>query len=828
MARIDKKAFADAITDKAKELEIQQKIESSFSNYLNEVKNLGKLKEQLNHLDLSSIETLEQIKSLEADIQNDKDNGVPKSDKDLKKKKDTLAVLKNTKKEQAKQLIDLNSAIKSQAVALNQAKKLQSAYNSAVEAFAKLPGLAANFVNTIRNLDAVDMSREIKKAQLSMGVLSSQSASFSKTFSNASKQTNIIGVGVSELAKYQAEYSEGIGRAIQLSEQELISISEMGKGTGIGVSNMNEMVVSLDKFGVGINKARDINEDIMNSASKMGVNSTLAVKNLTKNLSLAQKFNFKAGVKGMADMALSASKVNVDVNSFASAAEKSFRIEGAVEMAAQLQTMGGEFAKLGDPFALMFKARNDFGGFVKDIMKASGELSTFNAESGAFEISGMQLDRIRELSQMLGISVEELSNMGREQEKFNQIKSITPSAFDDEDKELISSLGKYNADTHEWVVRLDGKDTLIKDLNVDRVKMLKNEQMTLKQRAIEAQTFDDAFTNLVNNFKTTLLPFVDSLNKYLVQPIADLQNRFDKEGYFDKMKDLAKIAGDIIGSIGKFIVEFPKISVGIYLGVKALFGVAQWIANGISLAKGFNMYASAGGTGGGGGAYGVKGGQIGPAPKMSFADKAMGKNVLGGKLAMGTMGSVGAGVGLGLAGMGLDYGRSKMDNPESGGGKALGVLSSAAKGAGMGVMFGPWGAAIGGVLGAAYGAYDEFIAKGEAANESVSTKMNVDDAVIKFNDNDKFANIDNHLIASTDKGKIDNIVKTSKEKTVIEHLISFGNFNINGNIKINSNGGMQSIDLSKDPFFIKEITKLIQEEIRMNIGGGKLSPAKIN
>src|SRR5690606_28431067 len=75
---------------------------------------------------------------------------------------------------------------------------------------------------------------------------------------------------------------------------------------------------------------------------------------------------------------------------------------------------------------------------------------------------------------------------------------------------------------------------------------------------------------------------------------------------------------------------------------------------------------------------------------------------------MGMMGRMGLGIGLGAAGMGLDAWRGTLDDPNSGTGKAMGVGSSALEGAGMGMMFGPWGALIGGLLGAGYGAFKEF------------------------------------------------------------------------------------------------------------------------
>ena len=85
---------------------------------------------------------------------------------------------------------------------------------------------------------------------------------------------------------------------------------------------------------------------------------------------------------------------------------------------------------------------------------------------------------------------------------------------------------------------------------------------------------------------------------------------------------------------------------------------------------------------------------------MSGMQRALGGNVMGGKLAAGTMGSMGLGLGLTGAGLGMQYGRSKMDDPESTRGKLLGIGGTAAQYAGMGAMLGPWGALIGGLVGA--------------------------------------------------------------------------------------------------------------------------------
>jgi len=87
--------------------------------------------------------------------------------------------------------------------------------------------------------------------------------------------------------------------------------------------------------------------------------------------------------------------------------------------------------------------------------------------------------------------------------------------------------------------------------------------------------------------------------------------------------------------------------------------------------------------------------------------------VLAAQQKQGAMGmrNMGIGMGLGIVGMGLD---SISSNMEAGGARtAVGTLSGAAKGVGMGAMFGPLGMLLGGVAGGLFGLIGEMKATRE-------------------------------------------------------------------------------------------------------------------
>jgi hypothetical protein len=675
------------------------------------------------------------------------------------------------------------------------------------------------------------MDKAIKQSSLSMGLLSTQSSMFRQDIKNASKDTIEIGVGIEDLAKIQSQYSDEIGRSVMLNESGLKAISQIAVTTGLGVDGAAQMAAHMEQQGYSAERTAEFVNQTMNDASKMGLNASKVVKNIQSNIKLLNKYNFKGGINGLKKMAETVTKLGVDMNFATGMADKLFDIEGAVDMSAQLQVMGGAWSKLADPFHLMYMARNDMAGLTEEIGKAAESSVTFSKDGG-LEISALEMHRLRKIAEQTGIAYEDLAQAGKNARKQTEIRRQMSFAVDDETREFLANTAKFT-EKGEAYIEVKGEKKMLKTLSEADRTFLKNqlqEKQNLEERAKEARSFDEVLNNTINLFKSSLLPFLETLSDKLIKNMDNFVEKIKKERWLERIEYFAGEMGKLIGVVGGWIIDNPWTSiVGLLIANKA-----QWIANGRLLALGFNM-GTMGKGGGPGGTFansrtaagytrGV-GGQMSP---MSFGQKAMGKNVLGGRLAMGTMGSMAAGAGLGIAGIGLDYGRSKMDDPESTGGKWLGVGSSALKGAGIGMMFGPWGAAIGGVLGGLYGAYDEFIAKGEEANSSVQS--GVQDGLFHGTNksrrailqNGQVTPIDNKddLLALKKDGIIDKNIGSKVEGGVIKH--EFGDIKITGELVLTTPGGERvSTEILKDPQLIRTLTRMIHVETEKVVQGGK-------
>jgi hypothetical protein len=865
-----KKAFDDLKVSMGQARKIQDEMNKGLGKYAETLKNIAEQQKNINYIEDKLAKTAAKVNELKATLAIEEEKRSAKiaawkklyetgSEKTKKIAEKNLKILISQTDELREQLAVQEGILKNGEAHLKiQKENLDTTKKAAKEAnlllatwrsLGKLPGLGKKWgFDKLKGWGVFEMDKEIRNAARSMNVGKKDFEGFSRNISRASQETVAWGVNAKELAKMQQGYSEAIGRSVELTQEGHKAMALMAEGTGLGTEFAVQMAVEMDKFGASAKTAKDLVAGTVKQAGKVGVNGAAASKKLVSLLKLSQTYVFKGGQEGLKKMASDAERLKLDLEGAAGMAEKVMRPEGAVETAALLTTMGGEFAKLGDPFQLMFKARNDFAGFSKDLGKASSEFVEFNEQTGAFDIKGgLARDRMLEISKITGIQMDKLQEMAVAEKKLQMVQSKTPTGItSQEDKELIASLTEVGKGG-ELMIKLRGKDPLnIDQLTPKMLEQYKLDQNTLEESALQARTFAEVVEDLFTSLKQTLLPFVNGLKTSLGEPLQELMKDWHTNGFYDKLEGWGKSAGQLLIGLGKFakvvggfIGEWPKLSAALLL----LFGPTKWLINGRLLGQGFMSVAGGMGRASSAAAgYGQSGGQIGPAfptaaQPMSRTQRMLGGNVLGGKFKAGSMGGFGASAGLGLAGMGLNAMRGEEGSNEysSATGVGLGIGSSALSGAAAGMMLGPWGALIGGVLGGAYGAYNEYN-RPEAGGPTV---INEDDALIstngknkggpgtriQFNPHDKFMSFDDVMIAGTNAGANNKLYeditgKSGKSGGNVNHS---GKVNHSGEILLkldNTEIGKVVIDYIKNnPIAGRKITEQVNKTI--NNAGGK-------
>lgn len=742
------------------------------------------------------------------------------------------AIAKKISLTEENKLITAN--LKDNEALLNAYKKQDSLVKQSILNFKSLGAVVKNeFVASIKDGWSTfsNYDREIRRTQVNMGILSSQAQGFSMNMLKASTRAQLLGVNTKDLAEFQRQYSEQIGKTVSLSEEALVAFSEMSKGTGLGAEGANQFSVGMERMGKSVTSARDILQETVNIAQKYGTNATVTSKNMMTNMKMATTFSFKNGVKDMEEMAATSAKFKMNIEAISGFADKLFTPEGAIDASAQLQVLGGQWAKLADPFKLMYQARHDIKGLNEAIIEATKGTAQFNKETGLFEISGMEMHRLREVAKATGMQYDDLANSAMEVAKASKIQGKISATIDPKYYKFITSVSQFNKDGSISLNLFDDGRVISKlsELDNNTLKKLTEQKETLNERAKQAQAFDDIWKNIKDTFKSALMPFLKGIQDGLREPLEKFIRWAGKEGkdLFGKIFDLAKVAGEIVAGIGKFIANNPITSLLGAITAMGLFKAATWIWNGVNLGLGFKS---------------VVGGEGGWLSKLlskpltgltGILSKKTGSAIpaLGTTIGRGLM----TGGGIALAGQAIGGINSFRNNPNDTTGHIIQSVSHVATGAGIGGMIGtalspitgglsiPIGYGIGAGAGLLYDRMNSVNDYGNKGSEPIAH-----DYIMRPGQKAQPFDKADTLFAYKPGGPVEQAMSSGNNTSnTITHKHEFSNINIGGTIDLTSKNGNTKFNIHDDPLLKRELASIIQSELRKSIGGGIMNPNPI-
>jgi len=808
-----KKAAKEAVQQLEKEAELRKRIAESSGEYVKLMKDLKNINKDINTV----TQQIEQVTARLATTLTPEQTAI--ETEKLNILQEQLAVLTDTQKTYTKVIKETNKYAKSLAALGMAAKDVKSIYSTISGGYSKFKSWSGLF----------EVDKSIRTASTSMGLLGTRSDMFRKNLQLAAGQTTIFGADIKELAEIQGTFSDELGRASLLSSEALVSIAKIGRATGIGAEGAAKMAADFENQGISAERTAKFIQQVVDDTSRMGINSSKVVKNIQQNVKLLNKYNFKDGAKGLAKMAERAAKLGIDMNITSSMAEKLFDLEGAVDMSAQLQVLGGEWSKLADPFKLMYMARNDMDGLEESVINATTASATFNEKNGEFEIGAMEMQRLRKVAEAANLDFEKLADTAKKTAqavgKRNQIRYN----FDKETKEFIENTSTLN-EKGEAVIQLQSGPKLVKQLNqADKsaIEAAIKEKASLEKRAQEALTFDETLSNVVIQFKQLLLPFLEAFDKAFRPVAIELSKVLADENVLKGIAETAKIAAEVMGVIGKFIAENPAKSIALAIGGLGLFEIAKWRFMGYQFGLGFNT--ATGGSGGGGLMDLIPGGKM---MKKGFKGIGTGAKMIKSGRGLKGVATLTKGVGkaafpLAALGVGMDAYQNLSDEKLSTG-EALGktldqnkfMAAGAAIGAAIGTPFFGVGAVPGAAIGAGIGGLADF-ATSFMDNEGLIGDYGVKDGIFGGRRKSRRAilegknvtPIDNKddILAMKPGGIVDKSMSQNAGVNTVKH--EFGTLNISGEITLNVPGNEKiNINLAKSPEFVREITRMVHVE----------------
>lgn len=410
------------------------------------------------------------------------------------------------------------------------------------KSFGIISGLIGGLFNLLKA--PFDYFEKIDKAARSIagdvGMTSKQMYLLRQEASKTAVNVQAMGIHVAELLAGQKVYNDELGRTVILTGKQLEDMGKIALGTDLGADGAGRMAASFEAFGYNMTDVKDLVETTFITNQKLGLNSSKVFKNIEGSLKTAQKYSFKDGAKNLAQMAQTATSVKMSMESVFGLSEKLFELEGAVELSAQLQVLGGSFAALGDPMQLIYQARNDMEGLQKSLIEATKGVAMFDKASGEFKIPAAELHRLRKVAEATGISIDEMTEsalaLARQDMALSQLnKGLT---FKPEQLESIKNLAQLNKGTGKFEINIAGNAELLENLNPDRLQTLLDKQNTLAQAAAQRMTFMTKISNIFETFKAGLAPVFEKLVKTL-----------DESGFADKLSDAMKTIANTIGNM---------------------------------------------------------------------------------------------------------------------------------------------------------------------------------------------------------------------------------------------------------------------------------------
>ena len=309
-----------------------------------------------------------------------------------------------------------------------------------------------------------------------------------------------------ELLEAQTNYIKGIGRNVRLSNADQENMAAMRAVTG---EKGTELASLYENFGVSMSDTAGHVGKMFSDASKEGILFETYAENVSKNIKIAQNYTFKNGLKGLESMAKKATALKLDMQQVAAFADKVSTVEGAIDVSAKLQVLGGPFAAMADPLGMLNEGLTDMEGLQDRLVKMVGGMGSFDKSTGEVKVSAFNKARIKEAANAMGISYDSIMESVNAKAKRDEIDkqisaSSTASALPDEMKELIKNSGTFK--DGKAGVSIRGQFKSLDELSGKDYEALKKETQPesedIKDIATDLRSLVDAREGLNKSYET--------------------------------------------------------------------------------------------------------------------------------------------------------------------------------------------------------------------------------------------------------------------------------------------------------------------------------------
>jgi hypothetical protein len=290
-------------------------------------------------------------------------------------------------------------------------------------------------------------------------------------------------IGFQEIVTASLDLTKTTSKFNLINSETWDKVGQSAKAYVGTLSDLTAMLPAFEKIGYG---ASDTAKQIQISGQRMmklGLDSKSMLKEVGGSLDKINQYGFKDGVQGLANMVTKAKEFRMSMEETFTIANKVMDPEGAIDMAANLQAIGGAIGDLGDPLKMMYMATNNVEGIQDALIGAAQSLATFNKEGGKFEITGINIRKAKAMADQMGISYKELTQGAvAAAERSSAAMSMLSNGLklDKDQTDLITNLAHMK----------DGK--MVMEVQGDKMREILGLKKDVKEVALEELTQSQA------------------------------------------------------------------------------------------------------------------------------------------------------------------------------------------------------------------------------------------------------------------------------------------------------------------------------------------------
>ena len=396
----------------------------------------------------------------------------------------------------------------------------------------------------------------------SAGIIGTLGDAMAKELRESLPDAVALGVSVADFIDATKTLMAESGKMTLYSKDTIDSAFKASQAYTKNSRDLLENAENFRRVGIGLGDAAAVIEKIGTRSYALGLNARQTSETLMKNLDKMNLYGFKNGIDGLGKMVQESQSLNINMQATFDVAEKLFDPDKAIDMAANLQVIGGAVGDFANPLKAMYDATNNVEALQTSLVDAAKSLATYNTEQGRFEITGINLRKARAMADALGVSVGDLTNMAirganklEAMSKIDMFPNISP-----EQKEFVSNIatmknGKIGIDLPKDVAAKLGGGIKQGFVALDSLNGSQLEQLA----KIEQELADSKPEDIARQQFNAVTQIKDILTAFYIQAGNRLQEGSIGKGVSETAKDTTKYFVDSYknnsGDVAKFLTQ---------------------------------------------------------------------------------------------------------------------------------------------------------------------------------------------------------------------------------------------------------------------------------